>query len=103
MGEYEDEIEKMSKSGREMGQFIPFAGVCPEGIPETGAEHTFETGVIVLATGFKPYTPRKGEYGYGEFEEIITLPDLIRIIAENREKGGGDALKINGRKIRNIV
>ena len=103
LGEYEDEIAKMSKSGREMGQFIPFAGVCPEGIPETGEEYTIETGVIVLATGFKPYTPRKGEYGYGEFEEIITLPDLIRIIAENREKGGGDALEVNGRKIRNMA
>ena len=103
LGEYEDEIEKMSKSGREMGHFIPFVGVCPDGIPETGEEHTIETGVIVLATGFKPYAPRKGEYGYGEFEEIITLPDLIRIIAENREKGGGDALEVNGRKIRNMA
>jgi heterodisulfide reductase subunit A len=35
-------------------------------------------GAIVLATGFNPYEPRQGEYGYGEFPEVITLPQLIR-------------------------
>jgi len=102
-GAYEDEIKRMSESGKELGEFIPFAGVCPESIPETKEELTIETGVVVLATGFKPYTPYRGEYGYGDFEEVITLPDLIRIIAENREKGGGDTLVVNGRKIRNMA
>ena len=35
-------------------------------------------GAIVLATGFNPYEPRQGEYGYGELPEVITLPQLIR-------------------------
>jgi heterodisulfide reductase subunit A len=35
-------------------------------------------GAIVLATGFNPYEPRQGEYGYGELSEVITLPQLIR-------------------------
>ena len=102
-GEYEDEIEKMGKSGREMGHIIPLVGVCPEGIPETGEDLTIETGVIVMATGFKPYAPGKGEYGYGEFQEVITLPDLIQTLAENRGKGDGNTLKINGRKIRSMA
>lgn len=102
-GEYEDEIVKMSESGLDTGQFIPFVGICPQAIPNSGEELNIETGVIVLATGFRPYTPRRGEYGYGEFEEVITLPDLIRIIAENRENGGGDELVVNGRKIGNMA
>ncbi|MBW2342742.1 MAG: CoB--CoM heterodisulfide reductase iron-sulfur subunit A family protein [Deltaproteobacteria bacterium] len=103
-GEYEDEIKKMSESGKKHGEFIPFVGVSPSsGIPEATEEHTVQTGAIILATGFKPYTPRTGEYGYGEFQEVITLPELIRIIAENRENGPGDTLKVNGRDIKSIA
>jgi len=103
-GEYEDEIKKMAESGKKSGEFIPFVGVCPSsGIPDTGEEHTAQTGAIILATGFKPYTPRTGEFGYGEFQEVITLPELIRIIAENRENGPGDTLEVNGRSIKSIA
>jgi heterodisulfide reductase subunit A2 len=38
-------------------------------------------GAIVMATGFNPYEPRQGEYGYGELPEVITLPQLIRHLA----------------------
>ena len=38
-------------------------------------------GAIVLATGFDPYEPRRGEYGYGDIPEVITLPQLIRALA----------------------
>jgi len=100
---YADEIQRLSESGKKFGEFVPLAGVCPTPIPETGEDLAIETGVVVLATGFRPYTPRKGEYGYGEFEEVITLPDLIRIIAENREKRVGDTLMVNGRQIRSMA
>ncbi len=99
-GAYAEEIERMKQSGADTGDFIPHVGVCPEPLPEASEEQTVETGVVVLATGFRPYTPRKGEYGYGEIKEVITLPDLIRIIAENRRAGGGQLLQVNGRKIR---
>jgi heterodisulfide reductase subunit A2 len=103
-GAYDDQIERMNVSGKALGEFIPFAGVCPQNIPEMDEELNIETGVIVLSTGFKPYTPNKGEYGYNDLKEVITLPELIRIIAENREKGGGgDALIVNGRKIQNMA
>lgn len=101
--EYADEIRRLSESGKAFGEFVPQAGICPAPIPETGEDLSIETGVLVLATGFKPYTPRKGEYGYGEFDQVITLPDLIRIIAENREKGAGDTLEVNGKAIRSMA
>ncbi len=102
--EYEDEIREMKESGKKPGEFIPFVGVCPpSGIPDASEEHTVESGAIILATGFRPYTPRKGEFGYGEFQEVITLPELIRVIAENREKGPDDTLKVNGRNIKSIA
>jgi heterodisulfide reductase subunit A len=56
-------------------------------------------GAIVVATGFKPYEPRQGEYGYGEFPEVITLPQMIRLMALN---GKDDHLTFNGRTVRNV-
>jgi heterodisulfide reductase subunit A len=38
-------------------------------------------GTIVVATGFSPYEPRKGEYGYGELPQVVTLPQFIRHLA----------------------
>jgi len=101
--DYANEIQSLCESGKKLGEFVPLAGVCPAPVPEADEDVTIETGVVVLATGFRPYTPRKGEYGYGEFEEVITLPDLIRIISENREKRVGDTLMVNGKKIRSIA
>ncbi|EFK08672.1 putative CoB--CoM heterodisulfide reductase iron-sulfur subunit A [delta proteobacterium NaphS2] len=100
---YEDEIKRLSDSGKGFGEFVPLAGICPAGIPETTTTHDIETGAIVLATGFLPYAPRYGEYRYGESKEVITLPELIRIMAENRQKGVGDTLEINDRKIRSVA
>jgi heterodisulfide reductase subunit A len=60
-----------------------------------------ETGVVVLATGFKSYTPRQGEYGYGETPHVITLPQLIEKMADQPVKGG--RLEIDGRTIGSVV
>ena len=60
-----------------------------------------ETGAIVMATGAVPYTPFEGEFGFGQYKQVITLQDLIRILKEN--KSSGSALEINGKCIRNIV
>jgi heterodisulfide reductase subunit A len=39
---------------------------------------TFEinVGAVVVATGFKPYEPHQGEYGYGVYPGVMTLPRL---------------------------
>jgi heterodisulfide reductase subunit A len=57
------------------------------------------TGAVVVATGFQPYIPLKGEYGYLEHPEVLTLPQLIRLLALIPE---GKKLQLNGRRVRNI-
>jgi heterodisulfide reductase subunit A len=57
-------------------------------------------GAIVVATGFNPYQPREGEYGYGQLPEVITLPTLIRHLALLEE---GQELIWNGRPVRDIA
>jgi heterodisulfide reductase subunit A len=57
-------------------------------------------GAIVVATGFDPYTPRQGEYGYGELPQVITLPQLIRLLASTKE---GQPLQWYGRPIRDVA
>lgn len=40
----------------------------------------FKVGSILLATGFDPYEPKKGEFGYGEIDNVVTLPQFKRIV-----------------------
>jgi len=96
-----EKLASLNPSDRTPGEFIPFAGVFPESIQARAEEFTIETGVVVLATGFKSYIPRRGEYGYAKFPEVITLPELIRIMAEN--KTTDNCLEVNGRRIRSMA
>ena len=57
-------------------------------------------GAVVMATGFKPYEPHNGEYGYGLFPEVMTLPKLIRLLALTDED---QTLQWNGHSVRNIA
>jgi heterodisulfide reductase subunit A len=57
-------------------------------------------GALVLATGFDPYEPRRGEYGYGELPQVITLPQLIRRLALSKD---GEELTWNGRPVRDAA
>lgn len=61
--------------------------------------HEFLAGAIVLATGFDPYEPRQGEYGYGELPQVVTLPQLIRHLSMVKD---GEALTWHGKPVRNI-
>jgi heterodisulfide reductase subunit A len=83
------------------GEFVPFAGVFAGDCSGSPASFVIETGVIILATGFKSYTPRQGEYGYGSYHEVITLPELISSMAKGRNSG--DFLEVDGRKIRSMA
>jgi len=96
-----EKIKKFRELEKGPGAFIPFVGVLPSEAPNAAGELSIETGVIVLATGFTPYRPGKGEYGFGEFREVVTLPQFLRILAEN--KGDGNLLEVNGREIRNVA
>lgn len=67
------------------------------GIPPT--ETTL--GAIVMATGFRPYMPRDGEFMYHAEPGVVTMPefiDILRTIPENSRK-----LVWNGRPVRRIA
>ncbi|MFH1761692.1 MAG: FAD-dependent oxidoreductase, partial [bacterium] len=56
------------------GECARIPGVNGINLEERENEITINAGVIILATGFDHYEPSKGEYGYGEHAEVITLP-----------------------------
>lgn len=97
----QEKIKQLGAKDEAVGEFIPFAGIYNGAMPSVPEEFTVETGVIILATGFKSYMPYKGEYGFGEQEQVITLPELIRSMTEN--KSAGNLIEFNGRKIRSMA
>ena len=94
-------LKRAREQAADTGRAIPFTGMLPAPPPAEPATLTVETGVIVLATGFKSYIPRQGEYGYGETPQVITLPQLIEKMAA--QPAGGRRLEIDGRAIRSMV
>ncbi|MBN1266006.1 MAG: CoB--CoM heterodisulfide reductase iron-sulfur subunit A family protein [Anaerolineales bacterium] len=74
-----------------------FENISLEEKPET---IKIEVGAVVLATGFDLYEPSKGEYGYGEIPEVITLAQLIRLLPLQIN---GQPLTYNNREIKNIA
>ena len=83
------------------GKFTPFVGVLPAPAPEQEAEVDLVSGAIVLATGFEHYTPPQGEYGYGQLSQVITLPELIRVMSD--ESAAGEQLMVNGQTINSLA
>jgi len=82
-------------------------GKCVEAVDSDGIaldaqpeEIDLKAGAIVLATGFDPYEPRPGEYGYGQYPEVITLPQLNRLLNPQGPTGG--RLERNGRPVKNV-
>ena len=57
-----------------------------------------KVGSVLLATGFDPYEPPKGEFGYGEIDNVVTLPQFKRIIHYNQDK-----LIWKGKEVKNIA
>lgn len=59
--------------------------VCPAkaiDLSEQERVEEVEVGVIILATGYDPYDPEKGELGYGLSSRVITLFQLHRLLDE---------------------
>ncbi|HZE20817.1 MAG TPA: FAD-dependent oxidoreductase, partial [Desulfobaccales bacterium] len=100
---YADKLAAMSRSGCGLGEYVPFVGVMPGSIPESREEVEIAAGVVIMATGTKPYQPQRGEYGYQEFREVVTLPEFERLLSEAQAQVQGDTLVINGRPIRNLA
>lgn len=63
-------------------------------------EISLVAGAVVMTTGFDLYQPRQGEFGYGDFPEVLTLPQLIRLLDPDGPSGG--RLEPNGRPVKNL-
>ncbi len=69
--------------------------------PDPGQDrkhHQIRTGAVILATGFDPYRPGDGEFGYGKHPAVITLDEL----KEKLEKEGA-IVSLNGNPVRQIA
>ncbi len=73
-------------------------GECNPDFNQKPQEVELSGSLIILATGFKPYEPKEGEYGYKVYDNVITLPVFERLLALSE-----DELVYNGKKIRDIV
>ncbi|MEA3496567.1 MAG: CoB--CoM heterodisulfide reductase iron-sulfur subunit A family protein [Bacteroidota bacterium] len=59
-----------------------------------------KVGGIILNTGFNSYEPKKGEFGYDEIENVITLPQFSRLIELQKDNKN---FVYNKKKIKNIA
>ena len=78
--------------------------VAPEGminLEEEAQEFTVEVGAVVIATGFQPYEPFYGEMGWKEFLEVITLPQLHRLLDDEGPSEG--KFYWNGHPVKNVA
>jgi heterodisulfide reductase subunit A len=87
--------------GSAAGSFVPFYGFRPHGPAYGHSGSTLQTGVVILATGFTPYQPATGEYGYIHRAEVMTLPEFIQETSQN--PADGDTLTVKGRTIRRMA
>jgi len=60
-----------------------------------------DVGVIIVATGHDLYEPLRGEYGYRTYKNVITLPQLERLLNENGPTNG--QLLPNGTTPKSVV
>jgi heterodisulfide reductase subunit A len=60
-------------------------------------EIALQVGAIVVATGFDPYAPKAGEFGYG-LPGVVTLPEFRELLA-----AAGGTIRYRGREVRNVV
>jgi len=57
-----------------------------------------KVGAFLISTGFDPYQPATGEFGYKTVDNVITLPQFKRLIELNE-----DRLVFNQKEIHNIA
>ncbi len=67
-------------------------------LEQTETETEITVGAIQLCTGFNPYEPEKGEFGYHEVSNVITLQQFKRLIELNNDK-----LLYNHQEVKNIA
>ena len=87
--------------GASPGSYHPFGGFYHGSFAFGEEEEAVTTGVLIIATGFELYQPKQGEFGYGINEEVITLRQLIRAMADDGKHL--TQLTVNGRQVRRVA
>ena len=82
------------------GEPLSMDGGKPFVLKDTPKTFNVNVGAIVVATGFDPYQPRQGEYGYGELKDVITLPEMIRYLALSKNS---EHLRWNDHPVRDVA
>ncbi len=105
VGKFSVEISPASRTARAQeaapGAFVPGKGVLgPAQAP--GAPERFDAGAVVMATGFSSYAPQKGEYGFGDNAEAVTLPRFIEEL-KNAQTAPDGMLRLGSRPVRSLA
>ncbi|HTU02654.1 MAG TPA: CoB--CoM heterodisulfide reductase iron-sulfur subunit A family protein [Candidatus Sulfotelmatobacter sp.] len=69
-------------------------------LAEESKDIEIQSGVVLMAVGLELYRPRRGEYGYGEIPEVITLAQLNRLLDPEGPTQG--KLVVNGKPVKRI-
>ena len=73
--------------------------ICPEiDLDQKEELLDIKAGSVIIATGFDPYEPQKGEFGYGEIDNVITMQQFSRLI-----ETCGDKLIFGGKEVHSIA
>jgi len=67
-------------------------------------QETIETGAIVLGFGFEPFwAQRKGEYGFGRYENVLTSIQFERLLSTSSPSQGLPVRLSDGKKMKRIA
>jgi heterodisulfide reductase subunit A len=84
-----------------VGSYAAWRGYRPQSRSKTDPQFTLRTGAVILATGFRPHTPDRGQYHFLKQPEVMTLPQFLEETADNLSTA--EALTIQGRTIRRMA
>jgi heterodisulfide reductase subunit A len=83
------------------GTYAALCGYRPHSTFKEEPEFTIRTGTVVMATGFRPYMPGHGEFGFLKRPDVMTLPEFLEETAKTPSKG--EALTVKGRAIKRMA
>ncbi|MGD9642824.1 MAG: CoB--CoM heterodisulfide reductase iron-sulfur subunit A family protein [Elusimicrobiales bacterium] len=71
-------------TGAEIDFVSGFVGNFKINIKNSGGKmEQVKAGAIIVAAGFEHYKPAKGEFGYGEDSNVVTLPEFITVLKDS--------------------
>jgi heterodisulfide reductase subunit A2 len=94
-------LSSLQLGAKRRGDFVPSSGIVGGPFLQERTEISIETGAVIFATGFKPYQPGFGEYGFGRHAQVVTLPQAIQALAGS--EGPGRVWHWQNRPIRNLA